>query len=46
MLLSKEVEVSVLNNNRNYLEKRGYDVSKAKVLIKVEDLSTDNICYG
>jgi hypothetical protein len=40
MLLSKEVEVSVLNNNRNYLEKSGYDISQDKVLIKIEDLST------
>jgi hypothetical protein len=38
MLLSKEVEISVLNNNRSYLESKGYDTSNNKVTIKVSDL--------
>jgi hypothetical protein len=40
MLLSKEVEILVLNNNKKYLSERGYDTSCDKILIKIEDLST------
>ena len=38
MLISKEVEISVLNNNKKYLQERGYDVSSEKVTISIEDL--------
>ena len=39
MLLSKTVEIKVLNNNKSYLENLGYDTSKDKVNILVEHLS-------
>lgn len=38
MLVSKEVEISVLNNNKKYLKSKGYDISNKKVIIKIEDL--------
>jgi hypothetical protein len=44
MLLSKEVEISVLNNNKTYLLGKGYDVSSKKITINVNDLKPESRC--
>lgn len=40
MLLSKEVKLSVINNNKKYLLDRGYDISNSELIISIEDLPT------
>ena len=39
MLLSKEVKISVLNNNKKYLKGKGYDTSYKEININIKDLS-------
>lgn len=38
MILSKEVEISIVNNTKSFFLKKGYDVSDKNIKVKVEDL--------
>ena len=44
MLVSEEVEITVLNNNKKRLRDLGYDVSKDSVNIKIEHLTKGSKC--
>lgn len=38
MILTKEIEIKIVKNNRKYYKSLGYDIKLEKILVKIEDL--------